>query len=228
MRHPHKRIMKKVTIISILAFSLLTGVVIILLYGFSSPGLVVAQTNSPEVERQREERDKTVSAEKLIRLRREAETVQNEISALMKKSFPTYAVKSSRTYGPEGQGNGRKGQISLRFSWTKKGTEVGLYLTFVFSPTEAEEFHLKKLNGVAMGEGFRAPELFGKDASLVKNVQFNKTMTCVALHFRKGRLMVSANIVNDFRPNSENEKELLKIMEAIYPVLIAKENFEEV
>ena len=78
-----------------------------------------------------------------------------------------------------------------------------------------------------MGEGSSVPQLFGTDAVLIKNVHFNKSMTWVALHFRRGRLLVSADYNSGSRTNTENEKELLKIIEAIYPLLVAKETFDE-
>ena len=79
-----------------------------------------------------------------------------------------------------------------------------------------------------MGDFYPAPEYFGKGGIIVKNVELNQMVTRVSLHFWKGRLIVSSSLNNQSRSTLKNEKELLEIMEAIYPLLVAKEKFEDV
>jgi hypothetical protein len=188
---------------------------------------IEAQTFDPEVERKKDERDKTVTAEKLERVRAETVVIRDSILELMKKHFPKYELINSAISDPGNQGSGRRGQSTLEYEWKKGKSRLVLQIAFVFSPNEAQAFHLRRLNGIAMGEGSSAPQLFGTDAVLIKNVHFNKSMTWVALHFRRGRLLVSADYNSGSRTTTENEKELLKIIEAIYPLLVAKETFDE-
>lgn len=221
--------MRKNKVIGFLSVALVVGTLAFSVLWLSESPLVDAQTTvTPEEIRQKKERDNSLTDDRLNRVKNEAVLVQDAILGLMKKNFRKYDLVSNDMYGPETGGLGRRGQMTFKSDWKKGKTQFGLQITFVFSPEEAEKFHLKKLNEIAMGEGSLAPEPFGKDAVIIKNVQFNKTMTWVALHFRKGRLMVSGNINNGSRTNTQNEKELLEIMEAIYPILVAKEKFEDV
>lgn len=220
--------MRKVTIISLVSISLITFGLVGSLLWLSNSRPVEAQVIISEDQKQKEARDRSIPSDKLDRIRKETAAVHAAILSLMADKYKKFDLKQDHVSDPENHGIGRRGETSIRFNWKRGDTQLGMQISFTFNPEEAEKLHLMKLNGIAMGEGFQAPELFGKDSVIIKNVNFNKSMTWVAHHFRKGRLLVSSNLQNAFRSNIENERELLKIMEAIYPLLIAKEDFDDV
>lgn len=225
---PLQGVMKSIRSFSLALIRSVVLIVVGLTFYTNGSPPVQAQTFDPEVERQKDERDKTIPAEKLDRVRAEVGLVRDSISSLIKTQFPKYELVSLSIADPANQGSGRRGQSSLEWEWKKGKSRFGLQVTLVFSPQEAETFLIKRLKGVAMGEGTLAPESFGKDALLIKNVRFNETQTWVVLQCRKGRFLIDANYSNAFQASTENEKELLKLMEVIYPLLVAKETFEEV
>ncbi len=222
--------MNKRIVAGVFGLAIITVCVVVTWFdGFPQSQVASAQkTKDPEVDRQKREWDKGVTEEKLQRVRIETEIVRQSMVERVKDKFSKYGEPSSRTYDPAGAAIGRRGQSGFKLDWKRGDTFWGMHVTFFFSKEEAEKMHLKQTEWIAMGERFRPPEIFGTDAVLVKNVTYNKSMTWVALHFRKGRLNISCNMQNSFKSNIENENELLKIMNEIYPLLIAKENFDDV
>ena len=195
---------------------------------FTTPSAEAQTTITPQEIKRKTDRDNSLTAEKLERVKAEAVSVQNAILGLMNEKHRKYKIVSSRLSGPETGALGRRGQMVFQGEWKRGKAHFEVNVNFTFSPEEAETFHRKELLGVQMGEEFRPPELFGKDAVLIKNVQFNRSMTWVTLRFRKGRLRVFSSYTNASRSNAENEKAMIEIMEAIYPALVAKERFEDV
>ena len=98
----------------------------------------------PEVERKKDERDKTVTAEKLERVRAETVVIRDSILELMKKHFPKYELINSAISDPGNQGSGRRGQSTLEYEWKRGKSRLVLQIAFVFSPNEATSVSSKK------------------------------------------------------------------------------------
>lgn len=189
---------------------------------------VEAQTNRSEAEIKLRERDKSITDEKLIRVKQESEAVQASVLAMMKEKFPQFSHFTGKVSGLNAHAIGRRGQTGFSIGWKKGETRFFLNVSFVFNREEAITLKEKGMNGVTMGDFYRAPEMFGKDGVIVKNLEFNTSVTRVGLSFSKGRMIISSSVDNKSRSAAKNEKDLLEIMEAIYPLLVAKETFEEV
>ncbi len=78
-----------------------------------------------------------------------------------------------------------------------------------------------------MWEFYPAPEFAGERSVLVKNLQFNKVVTDVGLHFVKGRSTISSILRNHKRTAAENERDLIEFVKSVEPVINAKSTFEE-
>jgi hypothetical protein len=215
-----------------LSFSILIGgtcfsVIAALMLLTSAPS-VEAQIVRSEEEIRLRERDKSVTDEKLMRVKQESEALQASILAVMKEKFPKFSHFTGNVVGLNSHAIGRRGQAGFSIGWRNGNTRFFLNVSLNFSPEEAIRFKELANNGVTMGDFYKAPEMFGKDAIIVKNLVFNTTVTRVGISFTKGRMTVGGSVDNKSRSAAKNEKDLLEIMEAIYPLLVAKETFEEV
>jgi len=215
--------MKKIGLISIFPFLLIS---LGIFYWFSVAEGVSAQIDDAERKR-RMDHDKSITDEKLERVRQESAGIQDAIAKLVANHLPKYKIQSRSFSDPATAGVGRKGQTGFDIVWKRNDSRVMITATFFFNPEEAAERHTIGTSHISMGDFFPAPEMFGKEAIIVKNVQFNKSVTDVGLHFVKGRMNISAYIKNDFRKNPVNEKELIEFVRTIEPLLVAKENFDD-
>jgi hypothetical protein len=187
-----------------------------------------ARAQQTDLEKELRDHDKSVSDDKLERVRSEARSIQGAIISRVRERFPQYELESQYFSDPANQAIGRRGQTRFDSSWRSPDkTQIRLNITFAFDADEANRMHRKSADGIAMGEFFRAPDFVGTEGILVKNVQFNKKTTNVGLHFVKGRAIVMSYITNQSRATNKNEKELIEFVRAIAPLIIAKENFND-
>ena len=172
--------------------------------------------------------DKSVTKEKLTRVREEALSTRDAIKKSVDKQFPRLKFDSESFSDPGDAGLGRKGQSIFYLSWKRKQARYSLTVTFFFDPDEAGDLFHKSINSISMGEFFPAPGFLGKTSVLVKNVNYNRSMTNVGLHFTKGRLLISSHLTNHKKTAAQNEKILIEFMKVVEPMLTAKLTFEEV
>ena len=120
----------------------------------------------------------------------------------------------------------RTGKTHNEISWEKNGTRISLDFQLGHNKEDTLASFRFGLETISLGEFFEAPGI-GDEAVLVKNVEFNKKMTNVGLHFVKGRAKVSVYLSNHQRSREENEKELMEIVRLIEPLIIARPDFND-
>lgn len=179
------------------------------------------------------ERDKSVPKEKVEKAFAEARKIHDEIFRAMRDKMPDFKLKDSR-FNHLRSGNsltysstpGRLGTTLNEISWTKK--ETGIFLNFIlgFDKNDTLLKLRQSMSAISMGEFFDVPNL-GDEATLVKNVAYNKSMTSVSIHFVKGRASVSIYLTNHRRRTEKNEKELMEIVGIIEPLVVARPNFDD-
>lgn len=174
------------------------------------------------------DRDKTISEEKLEKIREEVRSIESAIEKHVAQHYPKSKVGSSFFRDPASAAIGRRGQAGFDRSWvTRDGSEIMIILTFGFDHNDAVTRFQRNIQRIAMGEFYAAPEFVGKDSILVENLEFNRKNTSVGLIFVKGRVDVSAYITNLKRKTAENEEELIEFVRSIEPLIVAKENIAD-
>ena len=216
--------MKKFIAILIIAISCCMGWS---LYSWNTVEKTVAQTIGPD-EQKKHDWDKSVTEEKLERLRKESRELQESIKQAVATNYPKLKIKGSYFSDPANSGLGRKGQSEFSASWEQKHVEYSIAVTLTFSPEEAVKFHTMNVDAYQLPEVYPAPEFLGKPAALFKNLVYNKTMTSVSISFVRGRLKIHTQHRNHRQTANQNEKDIIEFVRVIEPVLKAKLNFEEV
>lgn len=173
-------------------------------------------------------RDSKISDEKVERAAREARLLMDGVKKTVRERYPKLKLDSETFSDPASAGEGRKGQSGFYLSWRRKDALYSIYVVFLFTPDEAAQRLRHGTDRISIGEFFPGPEFAGENSILVKNVQFNKSITNVGLHFVKGRLKISTILRNHKRTSDQNERDLLEFIKSIEPHLNAKLTFEEI
>jgi hypothetical protein len=164
----------------------------------------------------------------LERLREEGKIMHDRIGKLVAEKYPKFKVSSSSFSDPAKAGIGRRGQYSFDSAWIHKQALYSISVTVLFDPEDASTTLRRSMKGISMGEFYPAPDVLGKSAVLVKNVNYNKSMTNVGLHFSKGRMVVSTYLNNHKKTTANNEKDLVDFVKQIEQVLNAASTLENV
>lgn len=186
-----------------------------------------AQVVDPD-EQKKLEWDKSVTEEKMERLRRESQELKEAIKKVIATNYRKSTIRSEFLGDPANAAVGRKGRTSCEVNWKQGVAEYSIRITLLFDSSAAVNSHQRSVSGIALPEFYPAPDFLGKPAVLTKNLVYNKAMTSVGVHFVKGRLSVSAYLRNHKQTANQNEKDLIEFVRVIYPVLNAKVTFEEV
>ena len=93
---------------------------------FPSAQFVDAQTTRSDEEIRKRNRDKSVTDEKLVRVRDEASAVQASVFTLMKAEFPKFSHFTGQVHDPKAQAVGRRGQTGFSLGWNKGDTRFFL------------------------------------------------------------------------------------------------------
>lgn len=194
----------------------------------------ITNAQTSDIERQKlMERDKNVPKEKVEKAFAEAKKIQDEILAVVAKEMPEFKLQRASAQHLK-SGNsleynatpGRRGATYNEISWQNKETRVFLNFHLGFNKEDTSSRLHTSMSGISMGEFFDVPDI-GDEATLVKNVTYNKKATSVSLHFVKGRAAVSIYLKNLRRKTAKNEKELMEIVRLIEPLIVAKPNFDD-
>ena len=223
-RDSHRAKMKKLNLILIVVISCCLASV------FCSRS-VVQETVAQTVDTERQKKidwDKSITSEKLERLRKESRDMQDAIKKVVATHFPKLQIRSASLSEPANAGFGRKGQSSLSISWEQKHISYSISITMAFSPEEAVKFHTFDVDAYQLPEVYPAPDFLGKPAALTKNIIYNKTMTSVSIRFVRGRLKVWTGHRNHKQTANQNEEDLIEFARVIFPLLNAKLTIEEV
>lgn len=173
------------------------------------------------------ERDKSVPEDRLDRADSEARAIMAAVKSSIQKSFPGFQLTNEYFVTGRNQALGRRGQTAGSISWSKGDARMNLSLDFMFSEEEAHATLKRGLEGISMGEFFPSPIPLGDGAVLVKNVTYNTSTTQVGLHFTRSRAKVAAYFSNYKRSTSENEKELVRFVRTVEPLIKPKSNFDD-
>lgn len=192
---------------------------------FSESNITKAQTSDSEYQKLLE-RDKNVSTEKVERAFAEAKRIQDEILAAMAKEMPDFKFQNARAVHSKYDNPGRRGETHNEVSWQRRTTRLNLNFQLRFDKENALALSRRSIEATSMGEFFDVPNL-GDEATLVKNVVYNAQVTSVGLHFVKGRVSLSIYLQNFKRKTEKNEKELMKIVKLIEPLIIARPDFDD-
>lgn len=216
--------MKKVGIMVLIAAMILLAAIY---WPINDKAITNAQIADSE-DQKRLDHDKSISEEKLERIRQEVRSIQNEIEKYVAKHCPKSKIVSRSFSDPANAGIGRRGQANFDLSWiTKSKSTIMIVQSFGFDHEDTITNLQRGFQGISMGEFYAAPEFVGKDSVLVKNLEFNRKNTNVGLHFVKGRVKVNTYITNFKRDTEQNEKELVEFVRAIEPLINAKPNIDD-
>ncbi|MBX3296509.1 MAG: hypothetical protein KF762_12450 [Acidobacteria bacterium] len=172
-------------------------------------------------------RYKNAPDEKIKKAFAEASNIEKQIMNLIAKHEKRFVLENVSTpHLIYDLTPGHPGRTYTSFAWRRNGTGLRIAVELEFNKEETVRSFRLGLEGISLGEFFEAPGI-GGEAVLVKNVEFNKKMTNVGLHFVKGRAMVSVYLSNHQRSREENEKELMEIVRLIEPLIIARPDFND-
>ncbi|MGH9948642.1 MAG: hypothetical protein ACRD6X_15800 [Pyrinomonadaceae bacterium] len=199
-----------------------------LYWWFSQTEFVRAQEQVIDTESKNlSDRDKNVPKEKVERAYAEAQAIQDAILATIKKNKTNFRLyRTSARHIKYGSNPGRRGETRNEMSWRTENTKISVTIGLGLSKEEELSNFLPALDHISMGEFFEAAG-FGEKAILVKNVDFNRKVTQVSLHFVKARALVHIYVQNHQRSRAKNEKELMQVARLIEPLIVAKENFDD-
>ncbi len=185
-----------------------------------------AQTSDTEYQKLLE-RDKNIPQIKIERAFAEARKIEDDILAVMSANKPKFQLKrTSARHLKHSDSPGRRGVTRNELSWQFNNTLLWMDVTLELSKESSLKLSRNGLQAISMGEFFDVPNI-GDEATLVKNVVYNKEVTQVGLHFVKGRAKVSIYLMNHQRKTEKNEKELMEIVRLIEPLVVVRPNFDD-
>lgn len=197
-----------------------------LTYWVSRPSETInAQSNSNDKELI--ERDTAVPEDRLDRADAEAKAMMAAIKESVQKEFPNFKIINEYFGTGRSHAIGRRGEVHISMAWSKSKARMMLNIDLMFTEKEAAEWLRRGIDGIAMGDFLPPPVPLGEGAVLVKNVTYNKTVTEVGLHFVRSRAIVGAYYSNYKRSSNENEKELIRFVKTVEPLIKPKGNFDD-
>jgi hypothetical protein len=171
--------------------------------------------------------DASLSDEMIIRAHSEADRIQVDIVTAVKASKPKLTLVRSNMPVPRvNYAKENLGRTLNEISWQHNNTRISMDLQLGHNEADTRTRFQSGLDGISMGEFFNVPGI-GYTAVLVKNVDFNKAVSNVSLHFVKGRAKVSVYVRNFGRSTEKNEKELMELVRIIEPLVIARADIRD-
>lgn len=171
--------------------------------------------------------DATITDEMIAKAHSEADLIHETIIRAIKSGKPQLKLSRSNMPSPRVYYSRENlGRTLNEISWQDNRTRISMDLQLGHNKTDTLDRFRLGLEGISMGEFFKAPGI-GDEAVLVKNVDFNKKVTSVGLHFVKGRAKVSVYVKNFSRSTEKNEKELMEIVRIIEPLVVARADIRD-
>ncbi len=187
--------------------------------------VINAQT-SPEEHKKLVERDESISKDMVEKAYAEAKQISDSILAIIAQKKSNFRLHSKHASHLISGVPGRPGETRNDFTWRSSDTQLRLNVNLGTRKDEQIPLFRRRLEYISMGEFFEIQNI-GDEAVLVKNVQFNKKMTNVGLHFVKGRVQVETYLTNHQRSTEKNQKELMEFVRLIEPLIIARPNIDD-
>lgn len=172
------------------------------------------------------DRNKRVPKEKVENAFAEAKAIQDSVLEIIAKKKSGFVPDHMSSRHLQYDIPGLRGTTRNEMSWNNGNTILQVYVELEFNDSDAVKSLRHGMESISMGEFFLVRS-FGEEARLVKNVESNKGMTNVGLHFVKGRAVVSIYFTNHKRTASKNEKVLMEVARLVEPLIVARPNFDD-